>query len=80
MGIIIFLLIIGAGAGFIATRVMNLETDVLTTVAIGVLGAIIGGVLLRFVAHIAGWLGGFVGAVLAAILLIWVWQKYGPKR
>ncbi|MDO8883001.1 MAG: GlsB/YeaQ/YmgE family stress response membrane protein, partial [Pseudotabrizicola sp.] len=40
---IIALIIIGAAAGFIATRMMKLETDVLTTIAIGVFGALIGG-------------------------------------
>ena len=80
MGLIIFLLVVGTAAGFIATRMMDLELDLVSTVAIGVLGAVIGGVLLRFLAFAAGWLGGFVGAVLGAVLLIWVWKRYGPKR
>src|SRR5690606_21239142 len=42
------LLIIGAAAGFLATRVMRLNTDVPTTIAIGVFGALIGGLALRF--------------------------------
>ena len=35
----VLLLIVGAAAGFIATRAMKLDTGVLTTIAIGVLGA-----------------------------------------
>jgi len=80
MGIIIFLLIIGAAAGFIATRIMDVNTDLISTVAIGILGAIVGGLILRFLLTVGAWLGGFVGAVLGAIALIWLWQKYGPKR
>ena len=77
---IVALIVIGAAAGFIATRMMRLETDVITTVAIGIFGALIGGLVLRFVATVTGWLGGFVGAVLGAMLLIWLWRTYGPRR
>jgi len=73
---VIFLIIVGAAAGFIATRLMKLETDVLTTIAIGVLGALIGGLVLRFLLVLTGIAAGFVGAVLGATLLIWLWKTY----
>jgi len=73
---IVMLIILGAAAGFIATRAMKLDTDVLTTIAIGVFGAIIGGVLLRFLIGLMGAAAGFVGAVLGAVLLIWLWQTF----
>lgn len=72
----VLLLIIGAAAGFIATRAMKLDTGVLSTIAIGVLGAIIGGVLLRLLISLMGAAAGFVGAVLGAVLLIWLWQTF----
>ena len=37
---VLYLLIIGAAAGFIATRIMDLDTNVPATIAIGVLGAV----------------------------------------
>ena len=77
---VIFLLILGAAAGFIATRLMRLDTDIPTTVAIGALGALIGGFVLRFLIMLSGWAAGFVGAVLGAMLLIWLWRTYGPGR
>ncbi|MCB2109563.1 MAG: GlsB/YeaQ/YmgE family stress response membrane protein [Defluviimonas sp.] len=77
---VIGLIIIGAAAGFIATRLMNLETNVVTTVAIGVFGALIGGLVLRFLMVLTGMAAGFVGAILGAMALIWVWETYGPKR
>ena len=77
---VIGLIIIGAAAGFIATRLMNLETNVVTTVAIGVFGALIGGLVLRFLMVLTGMAAGFVGAILGALALIWVWETYGPKR
>ena len=72
----LYLIIIGAAAGFLATRMMRLETDIVTTMAIGIAGALIGGFLLRFLLSVMGMLGGIIGAVMGALLVIWVWQKY----
>jgi uncharacterized membrane protein YeaQ/YmgE (transglycosylase-associated protein family) len=77
---IIALVIIGAAAGFIATRVMKVDTDVPTTIAIGIFGALIGGLVLRVLLTITGWMAGFVGAVLGAMLLIWLWRTYVIRR
>ena len=74
---IVLLIIIGTAAGFLATRVMRWQADVLTTVAIGIAGALIGGFVLRFALTLAGWMGGFVGAIIGAIVLIWLWKTYG---
>lgn len=75
----ILLIIIGAAAGYLATRFMKVETGVVATVAIGVLGAVIGGWLLRRLLDVMGAMSGFVGAVLGAMLLIWLWRTFGPK-
>ncbi|WP_343080163.1 GlsB/YeaQ/YmgE family stress response membrane protein [Ostreiculturibacter nitratireducens] len=77
---VIWLIIIGAAAGFIATRLMKIEADLITTIAIGVLGALVGGLVLRILLAVTGWAAGFIGAILGAMLLIWLWQTYGPKR
>ncbi len=73
---VIFLIIIGAAAGFIATRIMDINTSVPVTIAIGVLGALIGGLLLRFLLMLTGLAFGFVGAVLGALAVIWLWQAF----
>ena len=78
--IVFYLLIIGAAAGFIATRVMDIETNVPVTIAIGVLGAIIGGLVVRALLAVLGLAAGFIGAVLGALLLIWLYQTYIAKR
>ena len=77
---IFLLMIIGAAAGFLATRFMKVEADVPTTVAIGVFGALVGGFVLRGLLMITGWMAGFVGAVLGAMLLIWIWRTYFGNR
>ena len=77
---ILALIIIGAAAGFIATRAMRIDADLITTIAIGILGALAGGLVLRILLAITGFAAGFVGAILGAMLLIWLWNTYGPGR
>ncbi len=77
---VVWLIILGAAAGFLATRFMKVQTDVPTTIAIGIGGALIGGFLLRSLLSVMGMLSGLVGAVLGAMLLIWLWQTYISKR
>lgn len=71
--------IIGAAAGFLATRFMRVQTDVPTTVVIGIAGAVIGWFVLRLVIALTGWVAIFAGAVAGAMALIWLWGRYGPK-
>ncbi len=76
----VLLLVVGAAAGFLATRMMRLDSDIPTTIAIGVGGALIGGVVIRVLLEVTGWLAGFMGAVLGALVLIWLWQTYVRRR
>jgi uncharacterized membrane protein YeaQ/YmgE (transglycosylase-associated protein family) len=73
---ILALIVIGAAAGFLATRMMKIEADLITTLVIGMAGAVIGGLILRALLTVMGWMSGFVGAVLGALLLIWLWRTY----
>lgn len=70
------LIIMGIAAGFLATKTLRLNTDLPTTIAIGVGGAVIGGLLLRVLAMVAGIAAGFLGAVLGAGLLVLAYKKY----
>ncbi len=72
---VVFLLIIGAAAGFLATRFMRVEMSTLATVMVGVAGALIGGMVIRFLLAASGALAGLVGAVLGAMVVIWVVQR-----
>ena len=73
---VILLIIIGAAAGFLATRIMDIDASVPVTIAIGVLGALIGGALLRFLLMLTGMAFGFIGAIVGALVVIWIWQTY----
>jgi uncharacterized membrane protein YeaQ/YmgE (transglycosylase-associated protein family) len=76
----VLLLVVGAAAGFLATRMMNVNADIPTTIAIGVGGALVGAVVIRVLLEVTGWLAGFMGAVLGALLLIWLWRTYVKRR
>lgn len=76
---VVWLLIVGAAAGFLATRLMRVEADVVTTVVVGMIGAVLGGLLLRVAAGVLGALGGLIGAVLGAMLVLWLWQQMRRK-
>ncbi|HGG64180.1 MAG TPA: GlsB/YeaQ/YmgE family stress response membrane protein [Rhodobacteraceae bacterium] len=76
---VVFLIIIGAAAGFIATRMMRMETDVVTTIAIGIFGALIGGIALRVLLMLTSIAFGFVGAIMGAVVLIWAYRTYFQK-
>lgn len=73
---LILLLIVGVAVGFIATRILRVDLDTPSTIALGVLGALIGGLLLRGLLMVAGIGAGFVGALLGALLLIWAWKTW----
>lgn len=79
MPMILLIIIIGAAAGFLATRFMKVQADVPTTVAIGVVGSVVGWLILRVLVAVTGAVAMFVGAVLGAVLLLWLWQRYKAK-
>ncbi len=73
---LIWLLIVGVAVGFLATRLLKIDLDTPSTIALGVLGALIGGLVLRGLVMMAGIGAGFVGALLGAVLLIWAWKTW----
>ncbi|MEC3862919.1 GlsB/YeaQ/YmgE family stress response membrane protein [Mesobacterium sp. TK19101] len=76
---ILWLVIIGTAAGFLATRAMKMETDIVVTMAIGIAGALIGGLVLRALLAVMGAAAGFIGAILGSLVLIWLWKTYGNR-
>ena len=76
---LVALIIIGIAAGYLATQIMDVKANVVVTIAIGILGALVGSIALRALVALLGLMAGFVGAVLGAMLLIWLWENYGPE-
>ena len=77
---ILALLIVGTAAGFIATRLMKINADLPTTILIGITGALLGGLTLRFLMAMTGWAAGFAGAIICAMALIWLWNQAFGRR
>ena len=77
---VLFLIIIGVAAGFIASKVMKTDLSLVETIAIGVLGAIVGGLVLRALIAAGSLIFGLVGAVVGACILIWLYQRYVKGR
>ena len=73
---LVALLIIGVAVGFLASRILKVNLDTPSTIALGVLGALIGTVVLRGLVMLAGIGAGFVGALLGALILIWAWKSW----
>ena len=73
---LIWLLVVGVAVGFLATRILRVDLDTPSTIALGVLGALIGGLVLRGLIMVAGVGAGVVGAFLGAVLLIWAWKSW----
>jgi uncharacterized membrane protein YeaQ/YmgE (transglycosylase-associated protein family) len=73
---LVALLVIGVAVGFLATRILKVNMDTPSTIALGVLGALIGTVVLRGLVMLAGIGAGFVGALLGALVLIWAWKSF----
>jgi len=72
---ILFLAVVGAAAGLLATRLMRVNMDVPSAMGLGVIGALVGGFVLRLIVTVGGWAITFVLAVLGSMALIWVWQR-----
>lgn len=73
---ILFLALIGAAAGLLATRLMRVSMDLPSAMGLGVIGALVGGLALRVVVNVGGWAITFVLAVLGSMALLWVWQRF----
>lgn len=74
------LIIVGALAGVLATRLMRMNTDLPTAMIIGILGAVVGGLGFRFLMTSSSWIGAFVLALLGSLLLLWLWRFYQGRR
>ena len=76
---LIYCLLIGLAAGWLAGKLMERHSfGVVGNLVVGVIGAILGGVLFRFVGLLTiGLLGDMFSATVGAILLLFLLQKFG---
>jgi uncharacterized membrane protein YeaQ/YmgE (transglycosylase-associated protein family) len=75
--------IFGALVGAIARWIMPGRDPLgcAATVLLGVLGSVVGGLLLGFLAgERDGGPAGWIGSVLGALLLLWLYRRFGADR
>ena len=73
---IIALIIVGAAAGFLATRLMRIEADIPTTMLIGIVGALVGGFVFGLLQlKAAGMIGEIITSTVGAILFLFALNK-----
>lgn len=77
---LLYLIVIGAVAGYLATRIMRIDANPVLTIGIGILGALVGGLILQGVLAFLGFLGGIIGAVIGALLVIWAYEAIRARK
>lgn len=78
MGGWIFWIVVGAVAGFLAEQIMKADMGLLMNVGLGIVGAIVGGVIvdfLPFVSSDGGLIWSILVATLGAVVVLWVANK-----
>ncbi|MDP3747837.1 MAG: GlsB/YeaQ/YmgE family stress response membrane protein [Phenylobacterium sp.] len=66
-------IVIGILAGWVAEKVMKRNHGLLTNLAVGVVGALLGGFVAGLLGiSFGGWIGSFVIATLGAIILLFL--------
>jgi uncharacterized membrane protein YeaQ/YmgE (transglycosylase-associated protein family) len=73
---LIWLLVVGVAAGFLATRLLKVDLDTPSTIALGVIGALVGALVLRGLTLLVGFAASVVGALLGALLVVWAWKTW----
>jgi uncharacterized membrane protein YeaQ/YmgE (transglycosylase-associated protein family) len=77
---VVFLMLIGGAAGYLAARLMGVRADVPTLLFLGVFGALVGGFGLRLLSTSPMWFTTLIAATLGAMLLVWVWRVFFLRR
>ncbi len=78
---LIYFLVIGLAAGWLAGKLMKgHDFGILGNLVVGVVGAVLGGFVFRLVGLAAtGLLGSLICATAGAILLLFLLQKFGKR-
>lgn len=81
---IIYWIVIGALAGWLASMVMKTDAQMgaLANIVVGIVGAVVGGWLLGALFGVTtnSLLGNILTAVVGAVVVIWVWGMVGGRR
>jgi len=68
-------LLIGAIVGYIASRIMKVNTQWWLNIVLGILGGAVGGWLGGLIG-VGGGILGFIMAIVGACLIVWLYKKF----
>lgn len=87
IGLIVGLFVIGLFAGALARLIVpgKQHLSILQTVAVGVVGSFLGGLLGYLIFHKDSEDGffqksGIIGSVIGAVIVLLIWQKVAPRK
>jgi len=80
MGFLIYWTVLGALAGYVGKRVLKLDLGLPQTIALGIVGALLGGLALRLLLAVLGAAAGFIGALLGVAMLVYGYKCLTNKR
>jgi len=76
MGVVVYWIIIGAAAGYVGTRLLKIDLPLPQTIALGIVGALLGGFALKMVLAVLGVAAGFIGAILGVAALVFLYKRF----
>lgn len=82
LGGLIFWIIVGAIAGFLAEKIMKADMGLGMNIVVGIVGALVGGFLvdlLPFVDSDGGLIWSILVATLGAVILLWAVNKFKER-
>ena len=82
IGGLIFWIIVGAVAGFLAEKIMKADMGIGMNIVVGIVGALIGGFLFGLVGLSGpddGLIWSIVVATLGAVILLWAVNKFKER-
>jgi len=78
---IIFWIIVGAIAGWIAEKITKSDHSLLVNIGVGIAGALIGGFLFGlFGLTFGGWIGSIITALVGALVLLYGYKFYKDSQ
>ena len=77
---LIWTLVLGGVAGWLAGKVMNSEGSIIRNVLLGLVGGVVGSIVLGLIGiKGSGMIGGTLVSVVGACILIWLSRKLSNK-
>ena len=79
---LIFWIVVGAIAGFLAEKIMKADMGLGMNIVVGIVGALIGGFIIEYLTPFdddGGFIWSILVATLGAVILLWIVNKFKER-